>query len=314
MKIPLNKIRPSRFQSRSKMNGQPMAELKASMQEVGLAVPIKVRPLGEEYEIVYGHRRVEAAKQLGWSDIEAFVQELTDEQVMLQGLAENVQRDDLTDTEKGRAFIHLRDDFGMSLRQIGRELGINYAEVALCVALVEDENLEPLRAVENDCYGNHRAVGDVARKGSIARSVGDDPALVRKMAEKIAKEGLSAPQADRVAKSVKLAPPAVKQKLLEHEYSPLVHDPDRVAQQVKRTPGRDPLLEERTPKKDAAWRSVPEVKEMLNRLSIIEKEWAPAFARLIEVGKLDPAGYAFVAGRLHRTIDALHRVLDWLEE
>jgi len=313
MKIPLSKLRPSRFQSRSQMNGQSMAELKASVEEVGLAVPIKVRPMGEHYEIVYGHRRVEAARQLGWPEIEAFIEELTDEQVMLQGLAENVQRDDLTDTEKGRAFIRLRDDFGMSLRQIGRELGIDIAEVSRCVILVEDENLEPLREIENADDHQH-SFGDVAAKGRIARSVGDDPELVRKMAEKIAKEGLSAPQADRVAKAVKAAPPQVKAKLLEHEYSPLVHDPDRVAQQVKRTPGRDPLLEERTPKKDAEWRSVPEVKEMLNRLKTIEKEWAPAFERVIEVGKLDPAGYAFVAGLLHRAIDALHGVLDWLEE
>jgi len=129
----------------------------------------------------------------------------------------------LSAEEEGRAFIRLRDDFGMSLRQISRELGIDVAGVSYCVTLVEDESRQ-------------HSFGDVARKGRIARSVGDEPEIVRKMAEKIAKEGLSVTQADRVAKAVKVAPPPVKAKLLEHEYSPLVHDPDRVAQQIKRTP------------------------------------------------------------------------------
>ena len=63
MKIQISKLKQGSYQTRTKMNGQPMTDLVESIGEVGLAVPIKVRPIPEGYEIVYGHRRVEAVRR-----------------------------------------------------------------------------------------------------------------------------------------------------------------------------------------------------------------------------------------------------------
>src|SRR5688500_9662156 len=52
-----------------------VAELADSMRAHGLLQPIVVRPLNDRFEIVAGHRRVEAARQLGWTDIQAVVRQ-----------------------------------------------------------------------------------------------------------------------------------------------------------------------------------------------------------------------------------------------
>ena len=74
MKIKLNDIKPSPEPIRSKWDEEAMEELKKSIAEQGLIVPIKVRRLDGEYEIVYGHRRVEAMRRLGWKECEAIVE------------------------------------------------------------------------------------------------------------------------------------------------------------------------------------------------------------------------------------------------
>jgi hypothetical protein len=55
-------------------------DLAASVREHGVQQPIKVRPRGSRFEIVYGERRYRAAKQVGLKEVPATVEELTDEE------------------------------------------------------------------------------------------------------------------------------------------------------------------------------------------------------------------------------------------
>jgi ParB-like chromosome segregation protein Spo0J len=57
---------------------------------------------GSHVELCYGHRRLAALKHLGWDKVEVEVDELTDEEMALQGLAENFQREGLSDIEKAQ--------------------------------------------------------------------------------------------------------------------------------------------------------------------------------------------------------------------
>ncbi len=109
-----------------------------SMSNKGQLVSIKVRPFAGKkgvYEIIYGHRRVRAAKALGWKTIKAEVIETSDLDVIEQSLIENFERKDLSDYEKGIAFERLHAEFGETYDQIGKMLGISRQHVSGFVAM-----------------------------------------------------------------------------------------------------------------------------------------------------------------------------------
>lgn len=79
-----------------------------SIKEYGVIVPILVRPNpiegGAKYEIVSGHRRFEACKRLGITDIPAIVRDLTDEEAILTMVDANLQRERILPSEKAFAY------------------------------------------------------------------------------------------------------------------------------------------------------------------------------------------------------------------
>lgn len=71
-----------------------------SIAEIGLLNPITVHEVGDEYRLVAGRHRLEAAKMLGWSQIPAVIVELGDVDRMLAEIDENLIRNDLSDLER----------------------------------------------------------------------------------------------------------------------------------------------------------------------------------------------------------------------
>lgn len=89
-------------------NGEDFSNLLDSIRENGQAVPVLVRPHPEQegrYQLAYGHRRVEAIRQLGLK-AKAFIRNLTDDELIIAQGNENLERKDLTFIEK--AFFALR--------------------------------------------------------------------------------------------------------------------------------------------------------------------------------------------------------------
>lgn len=89
-----------------------LAELSASIKEVGVLQPITVRSVGDgasavQYEIVCGERRWRAAKQVGLTSIPAVVRVLSDEEAMDISITENLQRHDVSPSEEADAFAYL---------------------------------------------------------------------------------------------------------------------------------------------------------------------------------------------------------------
>lgn len=71
--------------------------LQESLKRYGLMNPITIN---SQYELVAGHRRLEAAKALGWSTIDAIMVDTKDKLLLLElELEENVQRKEFTDEE-----------------------------------------------------------------------------------------------------------------------------------------------------------------------------------------------------------------------
>lgn len=102
--IELKKIQPNPLNPRLDFGEYGLEDLTDSVKQVGLLEPIIVRPAGEDsYEIVAGERRFKAAKKAGLKTIPVVIRDYSDADVMEINLVENIQREDLSDVEKGNA-------------------------------------------------------------------------------------------------------------------------------------------------------------------------------------------------------------------
>lgn len=127
--IPLFLIDDNPFNSRCEYDQEDIRALGDSLAQSGLLSPIKVRRNSERYQIVYGHRRVRAARLLGNNTIVAEVVSISDQEMLKLSLVENLARKNLSDYEKAKSFHRMKKDFGMSEEEIGRVVGFSRSHV-----------------------------------------------------------------------------------------------------------------------------------------------------------------------------------------
>lgn len=134
--IPLDKIK-SIGNIRIVQLDDELVEFANSLSENGLQVPIHVYPSKDgEYILKFGHRRVAAAKYLGWLSIKANI--LYDEQpdpigLIIAQYIENEERRGLSYIDKARTYAMLKEQ-GMAQKDIARQFGISDAAVSLALA------------------------------------------------------------------------------------------------------------------------------------------------------------------------------------
>lgn len=143
LKVALSAIAPNPQQPRRHFAGQQMEELVASVKSQGILQPILVRPLTRcpdgspvTYEIVAGERRWRAAQQAGITAVPVVVREMTDQEVLIVALMENLQREDLTPMEEALGLQQLRDEFGLSQEDMAQKLGKSRSAVANTLRLL----------------------------------------------------------------------------------------------------------------------------------------------------------------------------------
>ena len=117
----------------SRLEPTSLSDLVSSMRLHGQLSPIKIRRSGKSssrFEIVFGHRRVAAAKVLEWKRISAQIVEATDEEMLHLALAENIDRKDFTDYEIGLVVRRMKDQFNKTLAEIAVMIGKSIAYVS----------------------------------------------------------------------------------------------------------------------------------------------------------------------------------------
>ncbi len=140
--VRLDAIQPSPRNPRQRMGD--VDELADSLRSHGLMQPIVIRRRGRGYELIAGHRRYEAARRLGWTEIAAAVRDETDEQAYILTLVENLQREDLQPKEEAAALEVLVRERGWSTRQVGEAIKRSPMYVSRRLRVFEDEDLAPL--------------------------------------------------------------------------------------------------------------------------------------------------------------------------
>jgi ParB family chromosome partitioning protein len=121
--LPLDRLRPGKYQPRTRMDEASLAELAESIREQGVMQPILVRPVGGGYEIVAGERRWRAARLAGLAEVPALVREVPDRAALALALIENIQRENLDPLEEAQGLQRLIDEFGLTHDAAAKAVG-----------------------------------------------------------------------------------------------------------------------------------------------------------------------------------------------
>jgi len=188
--LPVETIHPNPRQPRRRFEPEATSGLAASIRAQGVLQPVVVRPRAEGgYELIAGERRWRAAREAGVPTLPAVVRQADDRDTLLLGLVENVAREDLSPIEEARAYASLVDEFELSLGEVADRVGRSKAGVSNRIRLLElPDDVLWMVARGELTEGHARAV--LALPDHDAR---------RRLARRIARDGLSVRAAERAA-------------------------------------------------------------------------------------------------------------------
>jgi len=147
--LPVAEIVPNPWQPRKVFNEAKLSELAESIREAGLIQPIVVRRSSSGYQIVAGERRWRAHAMIGKGTIKVMVVDISDQDMAMLALVENVVRDDLSDYEISRSIRETEREFP-NRKRLAESLGMARSELYRYLSfadlpefVLEDLNLQP---------------------------------------------------------------------------------------------------------------------------------------------------------------------------
>jgi ParB family chromosome partitioning protein len=122
--VDIDRIRPGRYQPRTKMDAASLDELAASIKAQGLMQPVLVRPAGaDRYELIAGERRWRAARIAGLAEVPVVVRDVPDQAALAMSLIENIQREDLNPLEEAQGVQRLVSEFRLTHQEAADAIG-----------------------------------------------------------------------------------------------------------------------------------------------------------------------------------------------
>ncbi len=189
--LPVSLITPNPFQPRKRFDEEASAELRASIAEYGILVPIIVRERGNGFELIAGERRWRAAAALQLESVPAIVRESDDRDSLEVAIVENLQRENLGALEEAAGFSHLMQEYDFTQERLAVRLGKSRPAIANALRLLGlPDGVKALLADGRLTAGHARAL--------LAAPLGEQLAL----AQRAASEGLSVRMVERLAGAV----------------------------------------------------------------------------------------------------------------
>ena len=122
--VSVDSISPNPKQPRTVFNEEAMAELVASIKEIGILQPPVVRQTSAgRYELIMGERRFRAAKLAGLRSIPVIIRQTPDNELLREALIENIHRSQLNPLEEAAAYTQLLQDFNCTHDELAHKLG-----------------------------------------------------------------------------------------------------------------------------------------------------------------------------------------------
>lgn len=182
-------IDPNPHQPRQGFDADELAHLTESVRSHGILQPLVVRTHGDRYQVVAGERRLRAAQAAGMAEVPVVVRDVPDAKMLEIALVENLQRQDLDPIEKARSFQAYLSSTSQTQEQASERLGLDRSTIANMVRLLDlPDEVKSLVRRGRVAMGHARAllaIQDSARQVSLA--------------QRVAREGLSVRQVERLA-------------------------------------------------------------------------------------------------------------------
>lgn len=135
--IALDRLISGKFQPRKNFNQDTLKELADSIKAQGIIQPILVRMISNnQYEIIAGERRWQAAKIANLKEVPVIVKDISDSTALAMALIENIQREDLNVIEEARGIRRLIDEFNITHEEAAEAVGKSRASVSNILRLL----------------------------------------------------------------------------------------------------------------------------------------------------------------------------------
>ena len=137
VRIQVQLVVDSPWQPRTRYDETQLQALGQTLKDRGQDEPIRVRKLETgHFQLICGHRRIRAARLIGWADIKATVVDLDDKSAELATLVSNESQVGLSDWERAQAYRQALDHgLAADQKDVGRLFSCSQSRVSQCLTL-----------------------------------------------------------------------------------------------------------------------------------------------------------------------------------
>ncbi len=210
--VKIGKVEPNRDQPRKVFDENDINELASSIKDHGILQPILVTDRGDHFEIIAGERRWRAANVAGLKEVPVIVKDLTEEEIYIISLLENLQRKDLNPIDEAQAYKRLIDDYGFKQDEVAEKVYKSRTEVTNKIRLLKlPEKVRQMVIDGTLSTGHARALLSI-----------EDEKSIEETAEKIVAQKLSVRDVEKLVKS--LGNPAKKPRAKKANKNSFVYE------------------------------------------------------------------------------------------
>lgn len=228
--VAISEIEPNPLQPRREFDDEALAELSASIAQLGVIQPITLRRRADgRYTIISGERRWRASQMAGLESLPAYIRDVDDENMHTMALVENIQRQDLNAIEIALGMKRLVEECGLTQEAMADRVGKKRSTVSNYMRLLNLPSEVQLALKEG-----------LISMGHAKAIAGMEDAQQLKALKKCIKRGLSVRQVEQLAR--KVADGGTKRATDDEEYpeayTRLVDELERVLSEnisIKRT-------------------------------------------------------------------------------
>ena len=205
--VDINSIIPNSKQPRTVFDESQLAELAASIKEVGVLQPPVVRDLKNgKYELIMGERRLRASKIAGLTTIPVIIRATPDNELLREALLENIHRSQLNPLEEAAAYQNLINDFDYTHDILATKVGKSRSAITNTLRLL---NLPA--AVQRRVAAGVLSAGHARALLTLV-----DESEIEKLASRIVAEGLSVRATEEIVATEQGAKKSSKIRLGKH--------------------------------------------------------------------------------------------------
>lgn len=181
--VPIDKIKPNKYQPRQDFDQKALAELANSIKEFGVIQPITVRAdeKYENFQLISGERRWRASQLADLKEIPAYIRTPNDQELAEMALVENLFREDLNPIEIALTYSRLMEEFDLNQEALAKRVEKGRTTITNFLRLLKLGDFTQQKLREGELSNGHaKALAGI-----------DDVVIQREISEQIIAQDLS---------------------------------------------------------------------------------------------------------------------------